>query len=214
MSETLNHPPPERLEAFVEESLDQAARRVVGSHLATCERCRSEVTELRSLFEALASLPDVAPAVGFADRVMRQVHVRHPWLERVNAWIERVAPKTNRGWAMATAFLAMPVLALAGVAGWLLSQPQITAERLWLVASTVATEALSTGWQWALGAFARSTLAAWLGGLMELADSLGRGGLSLAAVAFATLTAASIYVLYENLFRTKPRRSEHVSYTF
>lgn len=214
MSETLNHPPPERLEAFVEESLGEGDRSAVGVHLATCERCRTEVVELRSLFEALATLPELSPRTGFADRVMRKVHMPRPWLVWVNAWVDRVTPATNRGWALAAGMLAVPVLALTGMAWWLLSQPEVTPERLWLVATAMTGEALGTGWQWLLGAFARSTLAAWLGGLVELAESLGRGGLGLAAVMFATMTAASIYVLYENLFRTSGRRTEHASYLF
>jgi hypothetical protein len=48
-----------------------------------------------------------------------------------------------------------------------------------------------------------------------MAESLGRGELGLAAVMFgATMTAASVYVLYENLFRPRTRRAEHASFVF
>lgn len=214
MSETLNHPSPDRLEALVEATLDGAAQAVVESHLATCERCQAEVADLRSLFEALSALPEVAPSAGFADRVMKGVRVRRPVLAWLNEWIERLTPATNRGWAIAAAVVAMPVLASTALVWWLLSHPEVSVESLWLVASTMMSEGLSSGWQWVWASLAGSGLAVWASGLMDLAESLGRGGLGLAAVMFATLTVGSVYVLYQNLFRTNARRTEHASYLF
>lgn len=214
MRETADHPTPERLEAFVEDGLDGADRAVVGSHVATCDRCRTEVTELRSLFEALAGLPELAPSIAFADRVMQGVRVRRPVMERVNEWIERLTPSTDRGWAFATALVAMPVVALAVVAWWILSHPEVSVESLWLVSTVMLGEATAGAWQWAWARFAASNLAFWAGSLLDSAASLGRGGLGLAAVMFATMTVASVYVLYENLFRTHARRTEHASYLF
>lgn len=214
MSDKLNHPSEDRLEAYIEETLDGAARSALESHLATCARCQTEVVELRSLFEALASVPQVSPSVGFADRVMQDVRVRRPLLARVNDWVERVTPNTDRGWAMATAALAMPVLASAALVWWVLSQPGVSAQGLVLVATSLAGDALSTGWQWLWVTFAGSQLAIWTGALLEMAESLGRGELGLAAVMFGAMTAASIYVLYENLFRPQTRRAEHASFIF
>jgi hypothetical protein len=214
LSETLNHPTPDRLEALVEDTLDRADKAVVESHLATCERCQVEVADLRSLFEALATLPEVAPSAGFADRVMKGVRVPRPVLDWVNEWIERLTPDTNRGWAVAAAVVAMPALVTSALAWWLLSHPEVSAQRLWLVASALVGDALSAGWQWAWASFAGSGLAVWANGLLELAESLGRGGLGLAAIMFATLTIGSVYVLYQNLFRTNGRRTQHASYTF
>lgn len=214
MSETLNHPSPDRLEALVEATLDGADQAVVESHLATCERCRAEVADLRSLFEALSALPEVAPSAGFANRVMKGVRVRRPVLAWLNEWIERLTPDTNRGWAIAAAVVAMPVLASTALVWWLLSHPEVSVESLWLVASAMMSEGLSSGWQWVWASLAGSGLAVWASSLMDLAESLGRGGLGLAAVMFATLTVGSVYVLYQNLFRTNARRTEHASYLF
>jgi anti-sigma factor RsiW len=214
VSETLKHPAPDRLEAYVEEALDGAEKSVVASHLATCPACEGDVAELRMLFEALAALPELAPPAGFADRVMRGVRVRRPLLERVNEWLDRLMPSTTRGWAIASAMVSLPMVVLAALAWWVLSHPAINAHDLWLFASAQAAQALGAGWQLALTTFAGSALAAWLAGVMEIAESLGRGGLGLAAVMFATLTLGSVYVLYENLFRPNARRAEHASYTF
>jgi anti-sigma factor RsiW len=214
VSEMLNHPSPDRLEAYVERTLDRSDSALLESHLATCARCETEVMELRSLFQLLAELPELAPSVGFADRVMREVHVRQPVLEWVNAWIERLTPSTNRGWALASAVVAMPVLLTVALAWWVLSHPAVTGQDLWLFATAQGTQALGAGWQFVLSSFAGSALAAWLTGLLELAESVGRGGLGLAAVMFATLTLGSVYILYENLFRPNARRVEHASYSF
>lgn len=214
MSDNLNHPATERLEAYVEETLDGAEQSVVESHLTTCARCQTEVSELRSLFAALGSLPELSPSVGFADRVMKDVVVRRPVLEWVTEWVERLTPDSDRGWAIATAVVAMPVLASATLVWWILSQPGVSAQNLMMFASSMVGEAVSSGWQWVWVTFAGSNLAAWTGGLLEVAGSLGRGGLGLAAVMFATMTVASIYVLYQNLFRPQTGRAEHASYIF
>jgi anti-sigma factor RsiW len=214
LSETLNHPMPDRLEAYVEGSLDGADAAVLESHLASCARCESEVVEIRSLFDALAALPELAPSAGFAERVMKDVRVRQPVLERVNQWLDRLAPSTNRGWAIATAMVAMPALVATAGLWWLLSHPSVTAQGLWLFATTQGAEALGAGWQWGLTMFAGSALAAWLSGVLELAASLGRGGLGMALATFATMTVVSVYVLYENLFRPTARRADHASYSF
>lgn len=210
----LNHPTPDRLEAYVERTLDEADRAVMESHLAGCVRCETEVAELRTLFEALAAMPELSPSTGFADRVLQGVRIRRPVLEWLNDWIERLTPSTNRGWALTTAVVAMPALVTAALAWWVLSHPAVTGQELWLFATSRAAGALAAGWQVTLSTFAGSTLAVWLASLLDLAESVGRGGLGLAAVMFATMTLGSVYVLYENLFRPNARRAEHASYSF
>jgi anti-sigma factor RsiW len=209
-----NHPTLDRLEAYVERTLDRGDSAVVESHLAGCARCEMEAAEIQSLFQALASLPELSPSAGFADRVMRDVRLRQPVLDWLNDWIERLMPSTNRGWALTSAVVAMPVLLTAALAWWVLSHPAVTGQELVLFATAQGAQALDAGWAFALSSFAGSALAAWLTGLLDLAESVGRGGLGLAAVMFATMTMGSVYVLYENLFRPTARRAEHASYSF
>jgi anti-sigma factor RsiW len=208
-----NHLTPERLEAFVEQTLDEAESAVFASHLATCARCEQEVSELRVLFESLASLPAHAPSAGFQERVMRRVRVPRPMLQRVNEWVDRVTPATTRGWALAAGAVTAPTLVITAAVWWVLSHPAVGAWELWAIASTQASAAAQVGWQWALSSFAGSAAATWLTAALELAVSLGRGGLGLAAAMFATMTVVSTYVLYDNLFRPKARRAQHASYS-
>lgn len=213
MSDQLNHPTTERLQELVEEALGGPERAVVDSHLAACARCRAEVDELRSLYVALSALPRFEPTAGFADRVMRHVRVRQPALAAAAAWIERVAPRSTRGWAAAAAVLALPVIGATVLVGWLLSQPGVDAQGLWTVGTGLAGDAAINTGQWIWTQLAGSNLAAWLVRAAELLDSVGHGEIGLAAVMFATLTAGSIYILYQNLFRTQePRRIDHASY--
>lgn len=217
MSDRLNHPTTERLQAFVEEALGGPEHAVVDSHLTTCARCRQEVTELQSLFVALSGLPTLEPTAGFADRVMRHVRVQqpalHPALAAAAAWIERVTPRSTRGWAAAAAMLALPVIGATVLVGWLLSQPGVDAQGLWTLSTGLAADAAAGTWQWVWTQLAGSTLAAWGVRAAELLESVGRGEIGLALVMFATLTAGSAYILYQNLFRTQQqRRIEHASY--
>lgn len=217
MSERLNHPSTERLQAFVEESLPTAEHAVVDSHLAHCSECEAEVADLRALFAALSGLPAFEPGVGFADRVMAEVHVRQPaWAaawEAASAWIDRVAPQTTKGWAAAAAVFALPVIGATVAVAWLLAQPGVSAQGLLTVSAVMAENAVVVGAQWVWAQLSTSTLAVWAAQAFELLGTVGRGQLGLAATVFATMTAGSIYILYQNLFRTQQqRRIEHASY--
>lgn len=214
MSDRLNHPDTERLQAYVETSLDAGDSAAVESHLVGCLRCRSEVDEYRELFAMLSGLPLLRPSGAFAERVMARVRVSVPWHVRVQEWVEKLLPRTTRGWAVATAILALPVMAGAGLTWWLVSRPGVTPQALWTFLTGLAGSALSSGWQWAWARFAGSSLATWAAAGMELVESAGRGEIGLVLVMFATATAASIWILYQNLFRTEARSSDYASYVF
>lgn len=218
MSENAQHPATERLQELVEESLDERQRVAVESHLSVCATCRQEVEELQTLFGALSGLSTFAPSAGFANAVMAKVRVPVPALAPVfagaGAWIERVIPQTTRGWAAAAAMLALPLLGATLLVTWLMAQPGVTPQGLWTLTSEFAGNAASSGWQWAWARFAGTTLAAWLSQAAELAQTVGRGEIGLAAVAFATMTAGSAYVLYQNLFRPEVGRTQHATYVF
>ena len=214
MSDTLRHPDTERLQAFVEESLDEGPAAVVDAHISACTRCRSEVEELRSLFGMLSGLSHFAPAAGFADRVMAGVRVRQPWFARALEWLDRLAPKTTRGWAVATAMVALPALALTALTWWLFSRPGVTAQGLWVMATDFGGRAAGGAWAWLWSNVASSALAAWVTSASEVVASVGRGGIGLGVVMFATLTAASVWILYQNLFRTQSRRTDYATFVF
>ena len=214
----LNHPSPDRLHAFVEGSLDGGSAAVVDSHVASCARCEREVAELKSLFALLEGLAYETPAAGFADRVMTRVRVRSPWFARARewaeGWAERLTPKSTRALAVASVMIALPAAAMTGLVYWLLSRPGVSLQALWVVSSDFAERAAASTGAWLWSHIAGSSLAAWVGAATDLVASLGRGEVGLAAVMFATFTAASVWILYQNLFRTEARRDDYASYVF
>jgi len=197
----------------VEASLPTAEQAVVDSHLTHCADCQTEVAEFRALFTALGELPAFEPTVGFADRVMERVRVRQPILAAASAWLDRVTPQSTRGWATAAAVFALPVIGATILMAWLLSQPGVSAQGLWLVTATMIENATIGASQWIWAQLSTSMLAAWSAQAVQFLGTVGRGELGLAAVMFTTLTAGSIYVLYQNLFRTQQQRGiEHASF--
>jgi hypothetical protein len=240
MKSNMDHPPAERLEAFVEGLLDAGDRVVVESHLLGCADCQTAVEEWRTLFAALAGLPEFEPTQGFADRVMTRVRVaprRVPARslgERLSGWnwsaaqaafsgaagraggaLGRIMPRTTFGWAMATAFVSLPFVLGAAAMGWLVSRSYVTPESLWLFASTQAVDGMRALGGTAVSTAMQTDVAAWLvsqgSALLETAGITGVGVLAAAA---GVTTVLSIWVLYRNLFRTPTRESNYASYSF
>lgn len=215
LADSMMHPEPQRLEAYVEGALSEAERAVVDSHLMTCARCEAAAEEWRTLFAQLAALPRPAPAAGFADRVLAGVRVHRPWAERAGEWVGRLMPQTTRGWAIAAAIVALPVLAGYGAAAWLYSRPWFSAQGLWLFVRARAVETLVAGADWAGGVVMGNTVAIWVGerGQAVLAGAgLAEIGLGLGVI--AALFALSAWVVYRNVFRTPTRGVHYASYCF
>ena len=63
----------ERLPDYLEDSLDEGARRRVRQHLASCARCSSLVAELESIQVSASALPELKPSrdlwAGIAERI-------------------------------------------------------------------------------------------------------------------------------------------------
>jgi len=214
LSDSPQHPTPERLQAFVEEGLDEAERAVVQAHVATCGQCQAELQEWRSLFVALAGLPQHAPSVGFADRVMAGVLVRQPRSVRVPELLRRLVPNTTAGWAFATAFMALPVLVGTSLVVWLMSQPGVTVQGIWLIVAHGITTGASAAGSWVWGQWLQSPLAVYTAEAFRAISAESGSVIGLTLVGLATLTAGSIWILYENLFRRRTRRSHYASYSF
>ena len=219
MSDSILHPNTQRLQSFVEGILDDAERAIVESHIVECASCQTEVEEWRSLFSVIASMPQFSPSIHFANNVMASVVLPDPWYVRALAKagdrLQVITPKTTRGWAFASAFLALPFGLFALIATWVLSKPYLTpsnvfafaldrgGEMISSIAKSIAAQVLQTD----LALFAARQLQA-------LIDAgAGTAGALLAAVAVAT--AASAYILYQNLFRANAHRNQrYASYSF
>ena len=219
MNESILHPNSGMLQDFAEASLGEADRAVIESHVLECTRCHAEVEEWRVLFGTLAALPQFSPSVHFADNVMHHVRLPDPWYVRALVYVgdraQKFAPKTTRGWALASAFLALPFAAFALFATWLLSKPYITPSNVLAFVVHRGQELVSGVAQSAFAAVLQTDIALLAArGLNAISTAgIGTAGALFAGVAVATL--ASAYVLYQNLFRADTQRNHgYVTYSF
>jgi hypothetical protein len=230
MSNT-NHPTADRLEAFAEGLLEPGDLAVLESHVLGCAACQSAVEEWRALFAALEGLPQFEPAADFADRVMLKVRVApqasrlnslgriqrtlQQQLGRAGAALDRIMPKTTFGWAMATAFLALPFALGAVLVAWLMSRTYITPTSLWAFVTERGMEVARSFGDTAVATAMQTELAGWLidQGAVFLAQA-GVTGLGVVLAMAAVATMLSIWVLYRYLFRTPTRESHYASYSF
>jgi anti-sigma factor RsiW len=88
----------DRLEAYGDGLLDEAARREVDAHLRVCPACARLVRQAARLADVLGASPDVEPSPGmearFLARLRREAEPRFSWRRLVAGW---------RGWALAAA---------------------------------------------------------------------------------------------------------------
>ncbi len=145
---------------------------------------------------------------------MAGVRLPEPVLVRILELLRRLVPTTTKGWALASAFLAVPVLVGTGAVVWLMSQPGVTVQGLWTMTSGAAAEGISAAGTWLWSQWLDSTVAVYASQALELVTSRSGGAIGLALVMFATLSAASVWILYQNLFRSDTRRTHYASYSF
>jgi hypothetical protein len=220
MSNEMLHPTAETLQGFAEGRLEETDHAVLESHLLGCAACQNEVEEWRSLFTLLATLPYHEPAKGLADRVMAHVTLPDPWYVRaaahVGAQLQVLAPKTTRGWAIATACLALPIAIFTALTAWLLSKPYITPQGLITFAMERTQSTVSSAAQAAFATILHSDIALFFARWLEALSNAGLGAAGALAAATAMAVALSVWVLYQNLFRMTTRRENHtyVSFSF
>ncbi|MBR9990422.1 MAG: zf-HC2 domain-containing protein [Gemmatimonadetes bacterium] len=214
-----NHPAADRLEAFVEGTLQDGDRAVLESHLLTCPACQTQVEEWRGLFSALSSLPQFDPSVGFANRVMEHVRIApraawQEWTDRAGALAARIAPKTNYGWSLAVAFLALPILLGGSAIAWLVSKSYITTDALMGYTRDSIIEGLQGVGSTVITFVMQTELTAWvvanIGAVISTAGVTGLGAMLAGA---GSLTVLSTWVLYRNLFRSPSRESDYALYS-
>lgn len=194
---------------YLDASLPGRARERVGAHLASCDRCRNEVAEWRTVLRNLESLERVTPSPGFADRVMARVAVPEPEAarptvsigERIAGWARSLGPRTRRGWTVAVGAAGAPVAALSVALYALFSHPQLTPTSLaaflwWQV--TGLTSGLATG---VANVVTESALVFRLWSVLQ---NLGGSPLTLGAgaAAFSVATLGAAWILYRNLIAT------------
>jgi hypothetical protein len=219
MSET-QHISGDELQAFVEGGHPESDRVVIESHLVACLRCQSEVEEWRSLFVALSGMPQFDPSSGFADRVLAGLHASHataslPWYARAGQLAARVAPKTTKGWALAAAFLALPLVSGGLFLVWLMSHAYVTPNTLLAFASDRGANALQSLGSGTIAWLMKTDAVAWGVNVSgQIVHQVGMSGVGALLAGVAAGISLSIWVLYKNLFRSPSREASYVSFSF
>lgn len=219
MTDSILHPNPERLHNLIEGTLGEDERVVLESHVQGCATCQHEVEEWRSLFTMLATLPQFSPSVHFTDNVMAGVKLPDPWyVQALARGVDRLqvyAPKTTRGWGLATACLALPFALFAVVATWLVSKPYITPSNVFAFTWHRAELVLNSIAEVAISQILQTDIALFAARQFETLSSAGIGAAGALLAAVAAATAGSAYILYQNLFRANAHRNErYVTYSF
>ncbi|MEO5510904.1 MAG: hypothetical protein ABIS27_09745 [Longimicrobiales bacterium] len=216
----LQHLKGDELQTFVEGGVQEGDRAMIESHLVACLRCRSEVEEWRSLFTALSSLPHFDPMSGFADRVLAGLHASHataaaPWYVRAGQRAGRIVPKTTKGWALAAAFLALPVVSGSLFLAWLMSHAYVTPRTLWAFGTDRGAHALEGLGSGAISWLMKTDVIAWAVTMsVHVVQQVGMSGVGALLAGAALATCVSIWVLYRNLFRSPTREASYVSFSF
>lgn len=218
-SDSILHPNTERLQSLVEGILSEGDRAIIESHLVECTTCRNEVEEWRSLFSILATLPEFSPSIHFADNIMAAVVLPDPWYVRALAktgdHLQIIAPKSTRGWALATAFLAFPFAVFAVLATWLLSKPYMTPSNVLAYTVSRGGQLIGTVVEGTTAQLLQTDVALFLARQLEALSNAGMGAAGALLAAVAVVTASSAYILYQNLFRANAHRNQrYVTYSF
>lgn len=189
-----------RLQELADGALSRTRAPQARAHLATCGDCESRLAGWRRLIVTLETLPPLAPAADFAERVMarwremadepagrnRAAQARRPW------------PRSPRGWALAGTLTSVPIAAVTAAAAFIFTVPQLTTGGLVAYLWWQTRDALSAFGSSLLSAVMQSgaTFRAY-----ALADYLiaSPAAAAAGAAAFTTLTLSSVWILRRNL---------------
>jgi predicted anti-sigma-YlaC factor YlaD len=69
----MNHLTETQLNEYLDKTLSTAKRRQVEAHLSGCAACRAELASLQTVFQALAALPEAAPARDLAPSIRKSL---------------------------------------------------------------------------------------------------------------------------------------------
>jgi hypothetical protein len=171
------HLSPDDVELWLNGTLDAARTR----HLDLCPECFDRAQAEREIVEQLASLPLMAPAPGFEDRVMTQVRVADPFALRS---IRQRIFATRRSMAIAAGLALALVGSMAASVAWSLANQELLVS----AGNWVLSQGSQAGWLALRGLASNFIEQPWYESARAFADHPGRLGAALGALALAYLT--------------------------
>jgi anti-sigma factor RsiW len=210
---SIRHLTPGGIQDYLEGALAARIRTRVDAHLAFCPDCSGEVESWSSLFRTIEALPELSPSAEFADRVMDRVQVQAVAAvtarqqtpltsrvgQRVARGLDRIRPRTRRGWLMAGSLAAAPTFGVVAAVAAIVLSPLLSFPDLLIFFQWRAFDAFGS-----LAGSASATLAETpvLYATWEALSGLSQASplALLAAFTFgAVLVATATFVVYRNL---------------
>ena len=149
------------------------------AHVRSCVQCHMDLDRAREVVLLLDGLPDFAPSLAFADKVMSQVQVFEPWHAAALATVAKFVPETRPARVAAGVGAAAGAGLLTAASVWAVSRADIG-----LLLAQVGLERFQERVAAALSDVASAALG------QSALDMLQSGGPAFAALAIGGFVAA------------------------
>lgn len=156
-------------------------------HVRDCPECRARLTEARQVVSALAEMPQFAPRVGLADRVMSQVPVFVPWHVAARDAVVQWIPASRPARVLAAALVAVAGSLITGVTLWIATRGDLLAMFTGLIGEEARTAATNVAGEMVLALFGPQVVTA--------IQQIGPLGVALAAGGFLITSVATVFGL-------------------
>ena len=108
---------PDELDLLLDGETGFGVQQLTG-HLRDCASCRDELSALRVFVSDIETLPEIAPRVGFAERVMHEVHVFEPWQVAIRTSIAGWVPSSPAARIATGTAMTGAAMLVTGAAVW------------------------------------------------------------------------------------------------
>ena len=186
---------PDELDLLLDGESGFGVQQLTG-HLRDCADCRAELAALRAFVQDVETLPEIAPSLGFADRVMNEVHVFEPWHVALRTSVAGLMPSSSAARIAAGAALTATATLVSGAAVWGWAHRDAT-----VFVGGLITERARDGLLASLSAAAQALVG-------PLGTTLGSGLPLLGGVAATLLTGAGLGFLGLRAVAARARRFE------
>jgi len=156
-------------------------------HVRDCADCRARLEEAQEVVSALGSIPQFAPRMGLADRVMSQVPVFTPWHVAARDAIAERIPSGPAARAFAATIVAVAGSLVTGLTLWIVTRGDILA----MFSGLVGEQARET----AANAFSQLIVTALGPQMLQVMQQVGPIGIALAGGGFLIASLATIFGL-------------------
>ena len=156
-------------------------------HVRECADCRARLDEAQEVVNALGNVPQFAPRMGLADRVMAHVPVFTPWHVAARDAIAERIPNGPAARALAAAIIAVAGSLVTGLTLWIATRGDI----LSVVSGLVGEQARET----AANAFSQLIVTALGPQMLQVMQQVGPIGIALAGGGFLVASLATIFGL-------------------